>query len=53
MPWTRDVHFLAGIRKALLPYWEHLPIFPVATGKAVGTVDFRKLLSCCNTKWKC
>lgn len=53
VPQTRDMHFLAGIRKALLPYWEPLPIFPAAPGKAVGTADFRELVCCCNTKWKC
>lgn len=36
MPWTRDAHFLAGIRKVLLPDWESLPIFLLPLARLLG-----------------
>lgn len=36
MPCTRDMHFLAGIRKALLHYWESLPIFLLPLARLLG-----------------
>lgn len=38
VPWTRDTHFLAGIRKVSLgnSYWESLPIFLLPLARLLG-----------------